>query len=437
MTTDQVTALSTTQLAAMSTAQLAVLPLVPSQLLALTTAQIALLTPAQIQSIAANQIAAFTTDQVRAITTQDIAALLTSQIRAMETEDLFALTTTQVAAFTSTQAGVMTTTQVESFSVAQIAAFSTAAYRQLTPGTPIVLDLNGDGVKTVAMGAGVHFDLFADGTNVNTGWVSASDGLLVLDRNHDGRINSGSELFGSSTRLASGALAANGYEALAESDANHDGVIDQRDAVFSNLRVWVDSNSDGVTDGGELKTLDSLHIASIAVVAVTGSERDNGNLLGLTSTYQTTDGQNHDAADVWFLTDHAKPDAAAALVPTATVAGAAGLPAAAPFDASLRANVSSLAQAIGVFSAGAQGTGSVTAPGALGSALPAAVPSSGPSALALGAMVDAMRQFDANGNQVANPAVAVSLNGASSAGGLVSTAAASSGTTPLFTGIAK
>lgn len=65
------------------------------------------------------------------------------------------------------------------------------------------------------------------------------DGLLAIDLNHDGKINNGSELLGNSTRLADGSLARDGWQALAQYDDNADGIIDAKDAVFNDLRVWV------------------------------------------------------------------------------------------------------------------------------------------------------------------------------------------------------
>jgi hypothetical protein len=66
------------------------------------------------------------------------------------------------------------------------------------------------------------------------------------------------------------------------------------------LRVWVDANHDGITEAGELKTLAQLAISSIDLGAVAGTTVQHGNLLGLTSTYTTTDGATHETADVWF-----------------------------------------------------------------------------------------------------------------------------------------
>ncbi|MEK2481579.1 hypothetical protein AAAB32_10030, partial [Lactobacillus acidophilus] len=76
--------------------------------------------------------------------------------------------------------------------------------------TPIVLDLDGNGVTTVSSSAGVMFDLNATGNASRVGWASAQDGLLVMDVNGDGIINNGSELFGGATRLGNGERAGNG-----------------------------------------------------------------------------------------------------------------------------------------------------------------------------------------------------------------------------------
>ncbi len=81
--------------------------------------------------------------------------------------------------------------------------------------SPIVLDLDGDGViGTVGLGAGVFFDHAADGFAERTGWVAPGDGLLVWDRNANGAIDTGHELFGSETLLPNGLKAVNGFEAL-------------------------------------------------------------------------------------------------------------------------------------------------------------------------------------------------------------------------------
>ena len=74
-----------------------------------------------------------------------------------------------------------------------------------------------------------------------------------MDRNHDGLINDGSELFGGSTVLASGETASNGFVAMQELDSNADGVLSQADDAWSDLGLWVDSNADGISQADELK----------------------------------------------------------------------------------------------------------------------------------------------------------------------------------------
>jgi hypothetical protein len=158
-------------------------------------------------------------------------------------------------------------------------------------------------VRTTAAANGVNFDLNGTGTVNKVGWVDATDGLLVMDRNGDGRINDGTELFGVATVKADGTRAGNGYEAMKIEDSNQDGKLTSADARYSELKLWVDANQDGKTDEGELRGLADFGIVSLDLSALTGSEVDNGNLLGLTSSYTTADGATHDMADVWFAKD--------------------------------------------------------------------------------------------------------------------------------------
>ena len=162
--------------------------------------------------------------------------------------------------------------------------------------TPLVLDLDGDGIELTARTDGnVAFDLDGDGFAEWTGWVAADDGLLALDRDGNGRIDDISELFGSPT--------ADGFAELAALDANGDGVIDAADADFANLRVWIDADQDGFSDDGELHTLADLTIRSLDLAAVAADTWQAGNRIGLVSHYTTTDGATRTLADVWFEVD--------------------------------------------------------------------------------------------------------------------------------------
>jgi hypothetical protein len=164
----------------------------------------------------------------------------------------------------------------------------------------LILDLNGDGVQTTTVDHGVLFDIANTGALNQTAWANANDGLLVRDINHDGVINNGAELFGNGTLLADGSHAANGFGALAQFDSNHDGKIDAQDAVFQELKVWRDTNGDGVSQANELLSMQELGIVSFNLSATQGSVMENGNTLGMVSSYTTADGAVHDLADVWF-----------------------------------------------------------------------------------------------------------------------------------------
>ncbi|MCZ6187237.1 calcium-binding protein, partial [Campylobacter ureolyticus] len=89
------------------------------------------------------------------------------------------------------------------------------------------------------------------------------DGILVIDKNGNGIIDNGNELFGNFTTKNNGDMANNGFEALKDYDTNGDLIIDYRDDKFSELRVWQDLNSDGISNKGELKTLNELGIKSL------------------------------------------------------------------------------------------------------------------------------------------------------------------------------
>jgi len=165
---------------------------------------------------------------------------------------------------------------------------------------PLILDLNGDGVKTVSVDQGVLFDVDNDGTSSRTGWAQADDGLLVRDLDHNGIIDDGGELFGQGTLLADGSHAADGFAALGQFDVNGDGRIDARDLIFGELQVWRDGNGDGVSQADEMLTLEDLGIVSFNLEATEGSVIENGNLHGLVSSYTLADGSVRELHDVWF-----------------------------------------------------------------------------------------------------------------------------------------
>jgi hypothetical protein len=117
--------------------------------------------------------------------------------------------------------------------------------------TPLVLVFDGAPVMYGARPA--PFDLVGDGTSRATDWPTARTPWLAIDRDGNGRIDDGSELFGSMTRLGSGMRARNGFEALAELDTNHDGVVSADDADFTKLVVWSDADGDRASSLSELQ----------------------------------------------------------------------------------------------------------------------------------------------------------------------------------------
>jgi len=145
--------------------------------------------------------------------------------------------------------------------------------RFIPPTDPLVLDLNGNGIiDTVGLGAGVRFDHNGSGVKQLTGWAGPSDGFLVMDRNGNGVIDNGLELFGNNTPLldANGNVVGNaptGFAALAQQDSNGDGQVNSLDANWASLRVWQDSNQDGVSQAGELFSMTALGITDLKVAS--------------------------------------------------------------------------------------------------------------------------------------------------------------------------
>lgn len=167
--------------------------------------------------------------------------------------------------------------------------------------TPLVIDLNGNGVQTLVDSFGVSFDFDGKGTPSQTGWVHPDDGLLVWDKDKDGLINHGEELFGDNSLLNNHTKAKEGFSALAEFDSNGDGIIDNTDSLWSELKVWQDKNSDGLSQSHELIALDTLGIKSIELNAKeTHFFDDNGNFHKLMAKVNWENGTQTDITDVLF-----------------------------------------------------------------------------------------------------------------------------------------
>ena len=171
---------------------------------------------------------------------------------------------------------------------------------------PLTFDLDGDGIETIGIDPNnpILFDHDGDGLKTATGWISADDAFLVLDRNSNGTIDNGTELFGDSTPLNGGANAADGFAALTDQDSNHDGKVDSNDANFARLRLWQDLNQDGISQAGELFTLNQKGIVSITVAKTENNTLlPDGNVLADVGSYTRTDGTVGGIGDIGHLGD--------------------------------------------------------------------------------------------------------------------------------------
>jgi hypothetical protein len=140
--------------------------------------------------------------------------------------------------------------------------------------SPILIDLGNNGISLGEAGVGVYFDINADGVRDHLQWVRSGgdEGFLALDRNADGIVDDGSELFGVGTpMILEGRSAPNGFVGLAQYDlrqlgGNDDGLITEADAIWPQLRIWVDANADGVSTYSEMRTLTSYGITALETI---------------------------------------------------------------------------------------------------------------------------------------------------------------------------
>lgn len=154
-------------------------------------------------------------------------------------------------------------------------------------GSPIVVDRAGTGYRLTSLATGVRFDLRNEHIQRQVSWTAGGveNAFLALDRNDDGRITRGSELFGNYTPLRSGARAANGFEALAEFDANGDGRVDNSDGIWPSLLLWTDRNHDGISSSDEIENISETNVVALETSYQTIGRRDEaGNIFPYVAT---------------------------------------------------------------------------------------------------------------------------------------------------------
>ncbi|MGA8489091.1 MAG: hypothetical protein WB711_01630 [Terriglobales bacterium] len=189
--------------------------------------------------------------------------------------------------------------------------------------SPIIVDTTGKGFRLTSAEDGVVFDIAGDGHPVRIAWTApdSRNAFLALDRNHNGRIDSGKELFGNFTAQPK-SDDPNGFLALAEFDklengGNGDGIIDEHDAVFSHLLLWIDENHDGISQPNELHQLSELGVHSLALRYSESRRTDQyGNEFRYKSAINPDpqDGHSKDGRwiyDVFFMVDASPPETAA------------------------------------------------------------------------------------------------------------------------------
>lgn len=161
--------------------------------------------------------------------------------------------------------------------------------------SPLVLDLDSDGIELVTQANGVYWDIDEDGFAEASGWIGADDGFLAIDLNSDGIINDNGELFGNGTT--------DGFTVLSSFDTNSDTIINSSDAQFADLLVWQDVNSDGLSQASELFSLADLGITSIDLSATQTDYYSSGHYISHEGSF-TMNGVSYDVHDIWFSYDN-------------------------------------------------------------------------------------------------------------------------------------
>jgi Ca2+-binding RTX toxin-like protein len=170
--------------------------------------------------------------------------------------------------------------------------------------SPLALDLDGDGIETVGTEYQVYFDHNGNGYAELTGWIDSDDGLLTYDRNQNGSIDSGNELFGNHFQLSVGGFGHNGFVALADLDSDSNQLIDSNDTAWDRLGIWQDFNFSGKVDPGELNSLAHFGVKELSLSYTSGEGIDwNGNDHRQEAEYIREDGSTSQLTDVWFITN--------------------------------------------------------------------------------------------------------------------------------------
>ena len=161
---------------------------------------------------------------------------------------------------------------------------------------PLLIDLDGDGIETTTIENGVYFDHGNDGFEELSAWVGVDDGILVYDKNNNGVIDNGNELFSNNYTKLDGTQAVSGFDALGDFDSNSDGVINSSDTNFDTIKV--------LKGDGTMMSLSDAGVSSITLLHTNKNVEDaNGNVQKTEGTYTRTDGSTSKLGDYLFAND--------------------------------------------------------------------------------------------------------------------------------------
>ena len=172
---------------------------------------------------------------------------------------------------------------------------------------PILVNLEPGSYRLSGIDDPVRFDIHADGRPLKMAWTArnAAVAFLALDRNGNGMIDNGAELFGNASSLPDGTRATNGFAALAAYDTTHDGVIDANDPIWPSLLLWTDLNHNGISEPSEIVLLSGSSVTAISLDYHWAGRRDaSGNTFRYESRVRMAgglQGEERPVYDIFFV----------------------------------------------------------------------------------------------------------------------------------------
>lgn len=170
-------------------------------------------------------------------------------------------------------------------------------------GEPLIIDFGNDGLQLTSVEEGVPFDLDNRGRKIQMAWTvkDTNDAFVGLDRNHNGTIDNGSELFGTTTMNPDGTLAANGFEALFALDSSGDMLFDKQDKIYSKVILWFDRNHNGISESQEIIPLSQLvGKINLGYEVINMSDSYGNKIFAESSAILRKGNKKVLAADVWL-----------------------------------------------------------------------------------------------------------------------------------------